>query len=526
MDGAARLRAQVEPAFLRLRTTLDLPTLPWLIGLVAAVVTLVSWGGLNPVGVYHDETAYLLQAALFTHGRLVGDVPPIPEFFEQFHVLFTPGIVPKYPPGFALALVPGSWLGVPALVPVLLTSLTAGLGYALARRIAGGPVALLAVLIWLVSPGNLRFRAGYFSEVVTSLLWIAGWWALLRWRDTGRTAWLLALAAFVGMMAITRPLTALVFAIPVGGIVIRDVARRRAWPALGGALAIGTAMVLVLPLQNRLTTGNWRTSPYTAYTSAYLPFDRLGFGLDSTPPTRALPGDMQALTRFFTPLHARHTAARLPATLAMRVGAVLADVGGFTTVVAVILVGAGLLAASTATWLAVATVGLLFLAHLPYAHFSVWTLYYLEAFPVLAFLMALGVARAATLLRGDQSGSLPRRDLVAMSAAIALAFLLPVRTLGARQSHERLSAGQAYFRALLDELPGPSIVFVRYGPRHVMHYSLIGNPPDYASARTWTVYDRGEDNERLRRLAPERAAYLYDEEKLELVKLEGDAASR
>ena len=230
---------------------------------------------------------------------------------------------------------------------------------------------------------------------------------------------------------------------------------------------------------------------------------------------------MQALTRFFTPLHVGHTAARLPATAATRIWAVLKDVGGFTAIVAATLVLAGMLAASTGTWVAVATVGLLFLAHLPYAHFPVWTLYYLEAFPVVALLMALGVHRACLFLREDgASPAMPRRDLVVMGAAITLVVLLPVRTLAARETHQRLLAGQEYFRALVDELPGPSIVFVRYGPRHVMHYSLIENPRDYASARAWTVYDRGEDNRRLQRLAPERTAYLYDEDRLELVKLE------
>jgi hypothetical protein len=520
MDRAPTLRARIEAGIQALRAALDLPGMPWLAGLVAVVVTLVTWGGLNPVGVYHDETAYLLQATLLAHGHFVGGVPPIPEFFEQFHVLFTPGVTAKYPPGFALAMVPGIWLGAPALVPLLLTGLTAGLGYALARRVAGAPVAFLAVMIWLVSPGNLRFRAGYFSELLTSLLWIAGWWALLRWRDSGRPAWLYALAAAVGAAAITRPLSALVLAIPVGFVVLREVWRRRAWPALGGALAIGTGIVLLLPLQNRLTTGSWRTSPYEAYTTAYLPFDRLGFGLDSTPPTRELPGDMQALTRFFTPLHVGHTAAQLPATAATRVRAMLRDVGGFTALVAAILVVAGLLAATAEVCLAATTVGLLILAHLPYAHFPVWTIYYLEAYPVVALLMALGVARAGRAgLLGSGTEVAARRDLVVMAAGITLVLLLPVRAFAARQTHQRLSAGQDYFRALVEELPGPSIVFVRYGPRHVMHYSLIENPADYALAKAWTVYDRGDDNARLRLLAPNRTAYLYDEDRLELVEL-------
>ena len=47
---------------------------------------------------------------------------------------------------------------------------------------------------------------------------------------------------------------------------------------------------MLMPLHNSQVTGNWRTSPYARYTSLYLPFDRMGFGLDSTPAAMPLPG--------------------------------------------------------------------------------------------------------------------------------------------------------------------------------------------------------------------------------------------
>ena len=513
--------ARLDPALAATRTALDQPAIPWLLGLLAIAITTITWGGISPGGVYHDEAAYLLQAALFARGRVVGPVPPIPEFFVQFHVLMVPGIVPKYPPGFALSLTPGIWLGIPALMPLLLTGLTVGLGFALARRLVSGPTALLAAIIWMGAPGNLRFRSGYFSETLTSLLWILGWWALVRWRAEHRTGWLIALAAVTGFAAVTRPLTALVFAVPIGIVVLRDVARRRAWPALAVALVTGASIVSFLPIQNRLVTGDWRATPYAAYTAAYLPFDRMGFGLDSTPATSALPPDMRALTAFFTPVHVEHTAARLPATVLKRTVAVLRDMGGPTTVVTALLVLAGTVAAPAAVQVAVATAALLLLAHLPYAHFAVWTLYYLEAFPVLALLMAIGIARLGRLrLReGSRSAAPQGSDLLVVAAAVVLAIGIPARVLTAREAYRRVSAGQSYFRALVRALPGPAVVFVRYGPRHVMHYSLIENPPDYDSAHAWVVHDRGVDNARLLSLAGGRSAWLYDEESLELTPL-------
>jgi len=54
-------------------------------------------------------------------------------------------------------------------------------------------------------------------------------------------------------------------------------------------------------------------------------------------------------------------------------------------------------------------------------------------------------------------------------------------------------------------------VFIRYAPAHPIYRSLIANEPDLASARAWLVYDRGDDNARLVRLAPDRVPYVYDE---------------
>jgi hypothetical protein len=496
----------------RLHDALDHRIVPWVVGAMAIAITLLVWGGLDPVAVYHDEAAYLLQAGIFATGRWIGSPPPVPAFFEQFHVLLAPGVAPKYPPGFAFTLVPGTWLHLPALVPLLLTGLTGGLMFALARRVAGGSVALLATALWVAAPGNLRFRAGFFSEILTSLLWLAGWWALLEWRASARTAWLLALAACVGLGAITRPLTMLVFAIPVGMVVLRDVIRRRAWGPLAGAMLLGTVIVSLMPLHNSKVTGSWRTSPYSRYTSLYLPFDRMGFGLDSTPAQVALPADMRDLSEYFGNAHAKHTARRLPAIAMQRVRAVLNDMGGPPALGAAALVLVGLVVAPGAVQFAAGTVLLLLLAHLPYAHFNNWTIYYLEAFPVVALLMALGVACSGRLLLGPvRDKATERLDLLLCAAALFLFSALPFRVQAARTEHMGNAAAHLYFQQVLQDVPARAVVFVRYGPGHVSHYSLIQNPPDYDTAPYWIVYDRGVENAELLSKAGERSAFLYDE---------------
>ncbi len=223
------------------------------------------------------------------------------------------------PPGHALVLAPGVLVGLPGLIPVLLSGATAALLVLLVSEVASASVAMLTVIIWLGFGSQMRWRASYFSEITTGTLWLLGWWALLRWRQTRRAGWLLLLAAAIGLGAITRPLTMLAFAIPVGIVVLHDVVRGRYWSQLAGATAVGIACLAMLPIQNQAVLGNWRSSPLALYTRQYMPFDVPGFGYDSTPPSLALPDVLQHVQLSFIARHREHHSAQLPAVLAGRV---------------------------------------------------------------------------------------------------------------------------------------------------------------------------------------------------------------
>jgi hypothetical protein len=64
-----------------------------------------------------------------------------------------------------------------------------------------------------------------------------------------------------------------------------------------------------------------------------------------------------------------------------------------------------------------------------------------------------------------------------------------------------------------------SIVFVDYGRNHDVHSSLVWNVPDLAAAPTWIAHERGPDDLRLMRLAPDRQAYVFRADKGELTRL-------
>jgi hypothetical protein len=494
-------------------------------GCVAAVlITGYVWGSLHPLAVYHDEAAYLLQAELFARFRWTLPSPVVPRAFEQAAVLVTPVLAPKMGPGHALALVPGIWLGIPALMPLLLAGIAAALLVVLVRRVAGAPVALLTLVLWLTTSGNLRWRPTFFSESSSTVAWLGAWWCLLNWRDTRRTRWLLGVAALTGWGAVTRPLTFLAFALPLGVVVIADVVRTSAWRQLGAAMLLGTACLMIVPLQAWRVSGSWRTTPLSLYARQYLPSDVMGFGLRTATPERTLPADLAKAFSEFDSLHVTHTVAALPATFGARAGAVFSDeFGGWRAVLTPFAI-VGMLTGGATMAFALATALAVMLAYLGYAHQPYWSVYYLELLPVLSFATALGLGCAlrwlASRLKGER---LPAAAEGVMAALFVAVSLQPtVREVVAyRRRIEHLTEYQRQFADVFARLPESKVlVFVNYGRGHPPHYSLVRNVADPERARVVTAYDLGAAaNDSVVKAFPGRAVYVLDEGKRQLQKI-------
>jgi hypothetical protein len=484
--------------------------------LLSALGVFVVWGAsFGPVPVMHDEWAYWLQADQYAHFAWKAPAPPLPEFFEQFYVLVTPVFAAKYPPGHALALAPGFALGVPALMPLLLTALSGALVFALARRMAGTPVAALTWVLWLGMFGNLRFRATYFSELTTSFCWLAAWWALLEWRATRRVRWMVLLALAIGWGALARPATMFVFAVPVGAVVLRDALTGRRWRDLALGVAAGTLVLGVLPLWNARVTGDARTTALALYTRQYLPFDTPGYTVDTTPPARALPPEMERARTFLRDIKEEQADAPAWKTASDRAWLLLRDAFGGWRIPFALAFVIGAVTAGAAGWFALGSCALLIAAYLSQAHTADWTIYYLETMPVLAFTAALGAARLAAPLAARRAarvpaGRIPRWAPFALGALAAALLARDARD--ARDILGRIAAKPRAFREAVAMLPKrPNIVFVRYSPRRSMHIALVANRGVLDAAPSWIVHDRGADNARLLAAAPGRAAYLFDE---------------
>ncbi len=520
------------------------PAMPVFAGFVTAAMVLTFWGSLTGPGVFHDERAYLVQARLLAAFSWTAPSPPLPEFWEMAHMFVVPAIFAKYPPGHAPLLVPGIWLGMPGLVPVLLAGLAGGLVFALGRRVAGAWTALAAWALWTSSPFVLLWQSSYFSEVTTAALWLLALLALLEWTTRERGWLLVAIVASVGWLGITRPVTGIALGIPIAVVVLRSAWKRRSLAGWKPALLVGVVIVAFVPWWSWRTIGSPTLMPYSHYSRVYFPWDMPGFARDTSPPLRWLPPDLVALGEATRINYEGHTARRMWPNFLERSGqAVLSGVPFEARwLTAFVPLGLVALGASAALVLASSFV-LLLAAYLVMPHDVWWSVYYLEVFPVPALFAMAGLAFLVRLLvravrrrraaqvdsvmyratsLGDARTDLPRAIALAVVALVAWRVVpnLPLNRVGDDPLVNRILV----LEARLDRLPEERVVlFIRPDRRIQPHFTLhdiLGAP---ATTDRWLVRDLGpERNARLIALADGRTPYLFDEFRHALLKLGPD----
>lgn len=494
-----------------------------IVGGLTAVRVAQVWGSLNAPAVYHDEKAYVLQANIFAGLRWSAATPPVPEAFEQPHVLVEPRYAAKYFPGHSLVMAPFALLGAPGLAAIILSGISGALILMIGRHVAGPSVALLAWALWLSSSHNMTWSATYFSQTTSSCCVLLAALGVLQWRKTNATRWLLAVAGALGWCAITRPLTAAIVAIPIGVAVLWHCRSRRSFAGVGRAFVLGSAIVAVLPLWAWRTTGNPLRSPYAEWTAQYLPFDVIGFRGVAREPSRAMPPDLRGFYDEFRERKLAYTRDRYWSTIKDR-GRTLARISMSWQLVKFLpLALLGLAVGGAFMWVAAAACVLHLLVHGFYYHDISWMLYYMEYFPLVPLLTATGAgwlftkfARAGQPEIGHAHGLEPFAAFALVATVATYVLIVP--------PHKRTnvwSRRAADFRARVADLGGDSkIVFVRVSPEANPHFVLVANdvPPDRSA--TWIVRDLGaERDELLRRAAPTRAAWLYDEAKKQFSRL-------
>ena len=228
-----------------------------------------------------DEMAYVWQAQVIARGHLTLPSPPEPKsFLYPFVVDYNGQRFGKYPLGWPAMLSLGERLGLRFLVNPLLSGFGVWLTYLLGKRLFGVTVGLLAAVLTLTSPfflvnsGSLLSHPfGLFLSLSFVLAWLDGFTTP---EGEHRRLPVLTAGGSLGVLALTRPLTALGLAIPFGlhglYLLFRGSASIRRRLILLGIITLG--LVSLHWVWQYAVTGDPFFNPYTLW----WPYDRIGFG--------------------------------------------------------------------------------------------------------------------------------------------------------------------------------------------------------------------------------------------------------
>jgi hypothetical protein len=231
---------------------------------------------------WHDEFSYLIQAHQFASGHLWMPRHPLGDFFDSFQLLIEPVYASAYFPGTAILYVPGIWLHVPAYFTALLISGTvAGLLFRIIVELLGGLAGWLAVLLLLSDVVFRQLSVITIAQMPLLMYSLAAMVAWLRWRKSGGAAAALLIGVFLGLAAITRPVDALCFGIPIGVAVLFH--HRGGLPRASKARAVLLIIAAALPMLcfqlvlDRGITGHWLLTPFDLYAQRDYPDTSYGF---------------------------------------------------------------------------------------------------------------------------------------------------------------------------------------------------------------------------------------------------------
>jgi hypothetical protein len=265
----------------------------WLIAIVALAVYAVTaqmvFDG-RPLNI--DELAQLVQARIFTVGRLWLPTPAHPEFFGVYHIIDTGGkVYSQFPAGGPAMLALGVLLRAPWLVGPLCGALTVvAFAWYLGAAESRSGVALGALLVLAFAPFVVFMSATYMNHAPTLFWLMIAVAALAHVTRSAKPRPALALIAGLGLgcAATIRPVDAIAFALPAGAwLLARALGERSRWrDALAAALGLAIPLAALLWVNSQTTGAPLRFGYEVLWGSAH----GLGFHRDPS-------GEMH------TPLH-------------------------------------------------------------------------------------------------------------------------------------------------------------------------------------------------------------------------------
>ena len=252
---------------------------PWLLAVVALPgCWLVSLVLRQPVPRIHDEFSYVLMGETLARADVANASPPLPEFFDTFHVLVRPAYVSKYFPvqgvflavGNKLARNPavGVWLSSALACAALVWMLQAWLSF---------DWALLGGFIFVVQYGIFSYWSQTYWGGMAAALGGALFFGALR-RLWAEFCWQNSVWTGVGLviLANSRPLEGALAALPATALFLYQIAKNQRWrePGFWTKVAIPCLAVLALGAfatgsYNRAITGSALKSPYMLHEQQY-----------------------------------------------------------------------------------------------------------------------------------------------------------------------------------------------------------------------------------------------------------------
>jgi hypothetical protein len=230
----------------------------------------------------NDEHAYMIQARMLATGRLwMPAYPPaIVPFFDALALINDRVYAPMYFPGTALATVPFIWMHLPFwIMPLLAASASAGMLYSIVSEMFDPVRGLVAVFLLVSLEIFANASTLLLSEMpflVAELLLFLAWFSFRQ-----RPKWVPALLIGVagGFAAITRPLDAVCFCVPIGLAIIFQHRRKPAMLLRSASIiVIGASPFMALLLaQNISVTGYWNEFAEALYNHENFPASPMGF---------------------------------------------------------------------------------------------------------------------------------------------------------------------------------------------------------------------------------------------------------
>ena len=219
---------------------------------------------------FSDALTYLMQGRMLWSGMLYMDTPSNPDLFRGslFFVATEGRFFGKYPLGWPAILGTFDHFGIGFLANGVLVALAAVLTGLLARQFAPRRVAVLAAVLFGLSPWAW-FNGANFASHVASTCAVTGFlWLFVRTLRTGEARCAIGAGLFLAAGVLIRPGDAAMFALPAIGVVLhRMVKQPRAWFVLGPLIAAAALLgVGVYLWQNAMTTGSPLLSPYALET--------------------------------------------------------------------------------------------------------------------------------------------------------------------------------------------------------------------------------------------------------------------